>query len=115
MEQGGGGNLTNMKGRINVVAGLVEKWRPRGRPSSLKNGEEWATPGGRRDPGLEDVGGQDLRRRSGGPGPGREGGDGQHHGRIRPGRRWRTREGVAEPAAGASESAVAGMAAAEAV
>ena len=37
---------------------------------------------------MEDVEGQDLRRRSGGPGPGREGGDGQHHGRIRPGRRW---------------------------
>jgi len=66
----------------------MEKWRPRGRPSPLKNGEEGAAPGGRRDPGLEDVGGQDLRRRSGGPGPGREGGDGQHDGRIRPGRRW---------------------------
>ncbi len=64
MEQGGG-NLTNMKGRINVVAGLVEKWRPRGRPSPLKNGEEGAAPGGSRDPGLEDVGGQVLRRRSG--------------------------------------------------
>ncbi len=50
---GEGGNLTNMKGRINVEAGLVEKWRPRGRPSSLKNGEEGAAPGGRRDPGLE--------------------------------------------------------------
>ena len=53
-----------MKGRINVEAGPVERWRPRGRPSSLKDGEEGAAPGGRRNPGLEDVGartsGEDL-------------------------------------------------------
>jgi hypothetical protein len=85
---GGGGNLTNMKRENNegVDAGLVEKWRPRGRPSSLENGEEGAAPGGCGDPGLKHVGGQDLRRGPGGPGPGSEGGDGQHHSRICPGR-----------------------------
>jgi hypothetical protein len=42
LEQGGGGgNLTNMKRENNegVDAGLEEKWRTRGRPSSLENGE----------------------------------------------------------------------------
>jgi hypothetical protein len=42
-------------------AGLVEKWRPRGQPSSLENGEEGAALGSHRDPDLKHVGGQNLR------------------------------------------------------
>ncbi len=56
-------------------------------PPSLENREDGAAPGGRGDPSLEDVGGQDLRRGSGGPGG--EVCDGQHHSRVRPGRGWR--------------------------
>ncbi len=52
----------------------------------LEDGEERATPGGRGDSCLEHVVGQDFRRGSGGQGPGSEGGDGQHHGRVCPGR-----------------------------
>ncbi len=33
-----------------------------------------------------------FRRGPGDPGPGGEGGDGQHHGRVRPGRRWWPRQ-----------------------
>jgi hypothetical protein len=50
---------------------------------------EWRrgdAPGDRGDPGLKHEGGQDLRGGTGGLG--REGGDGQHHCRICPGRRW---------------------------
>ncbi len=34
----------------------MERWRPRGRPSFLVDGEEGATPGGRGDSCLEHVG-----------------------------------------------------------
>ncbi len=92
----------------------MKGWRPQRWPLFSEDREEEAAHGGRGDPSLEDVGGQDLGRGPGGPGD--ESCDCEHYSRVQPGHHWwphqveegLVREGHSEGEDGLEEKQVPG-------